>query len=86
MLTISQYVNGSKTVGFSIDDGSQMKALDSPQKPWKWSRVYSSDNKNLASNRENIKYLGVCVCVRVCNTLENLTNAGVTVPHAASTQ
>lgn len=42
MLTISQYVTASKTVGSGVDDGSQMKALDSPQKPWKWSTVYSS--------------------------------------------
>lgn len=41
MLTISQYVTGAETVGFSADDGSQMKALDSPQKPWKWSAPYS---------------------------------------------
>lgn len=39
MLTISQYVTGSETVGFRIDGGSQMKALDSPQKPGKWSTV-----------------------------------------------
>lgn len=39
MLSISQHVTGSETVGFCIDDGSQMKALDSPQKPWKWSKV-----------------------------------------------
>lgn len=41
MLTISLCVTGSKTVGFCIDDGSQMKDLDSPQKPWKWGAVYS---------------------------------------------
>jgi len=41
MLTISQYVTGSKTVGFDVDDGSQMKVLDSPQKPWKWSTAYT---------------------------------------------
>lgn len=41
MLTISQYVTGSETVGSCVDDGSQMKALDSPQKPWEWSTVYS---------------------------------------------
>lgn len=40
MLTISQCVTG-QTVGFCIEDDSQMKALDSPQKPWKWSTVYS---------------------------------------------
>lgn len=28
--------------------------------------IASSDNKNLASNRGNIKYLGVCVCVFAC--------------------
>lgn len=28
--------------------------------------IASSDNKNLASNRGNIKYLGVCVCVCLC--------------------
>lgn len=41
MLTISQYVTGSKTVGFHADDGSQMKGLDSHQKPPKWSTAYS---------------------------------------------
>lgn len=32
MLTISQCVSASKTVGCGVDDGSQMKALDSPKK------------------------------------------------------
>lgn len=41
MLTFGQYVTGSKTAGFYKDNGSQIKALDSPQKPWKWSMVQS---------------------------------------------
>lgn len=33
MLAISPCVTPSETVGFCRDDGSQMKALDPPQKP-----------------------------------------------------
>lgn len=41
MLTISQCVSPSKTVGFGVDDGFQMKALDSPKKTGKWSMAYT---------------------------------------------
>lgn len=68
-LTISQCVTAYKTVGFGVDYGSQIKALDSPQNLGNgaWYRA-SSDNKNLASNREDIKYLCVCAhaCVSIC--------------------